>query len=309
MPQLTFSRSIAAGSLAASLALLAPPAAAQDQPALRSHPPTAGVLRICADPDNMPASNQKGEGYENKIAELIAREWNAKLEYAWWPVRRGFFSRALNGRYCDVALTAPSGLDMAATTKPYYRAGYVVVYRKDSGLDLKSLEDPAWKKLRIGINLLNSDATNTPPAMALSRHGVVGNLVGFTTFYSVLDRPEDIVNAVVDKKVDASIVWGPLAGYFAQRASVPLVVQPLTQYDSIADLPFAFNMSMAVRRRDRELRDSLEKVIDQKHPEIEAILRQYAVPLLPVVAEEKKGEPEQRTEAAPTGDPSAPGAR
>jgi mxaJ protein len=309
MQHLTLLRSIAAGTVAASLTFLAPPAVAQDQPALRSNAPTAGVLRICADPDNLPASNQKGEGYENKIAELIAKEWNAKLEYAWWPVRRGFFSRALNGRYCDVALTAPSGLDMAATTKPYYRAGYVVVYRKDSGLDLKSLEDPAWKKLRIGINLLNSDATNTPPAMALSRHGVVGNLVGFTTFYSVLDRPEDIVNAVVDKKVDASIVWGPLAGYFAQRASVPLVVQPLAQYDSIADLPFAFNMSMAVRRRDRELRDSLEKVIDQKHPEIEAILRQYAVPLLPVVAEEKKGEPEQRTEAAPAGDTSAPGAR
>ncbi len=308
MQHLTFSTSIAAGTIAASLALLAPPAAAQNQPALRSTTPTAGVLRICADPDNMPASNQKGEGYENKIAELIAKEWNAKLEYAWWPVRRGFFSRALNGRYCDVALTAPSGLDMAATTEPYYRSGYVVVYRKDSGLDLKSLDDPAWKKLKIGVNLLNSDAENTPPAMALSRHGVVGNLVGFTTFYSTLDRPEDIVNAVVDKKVDASIVWGPLAGYFAQRAPVPLVVQPLVEYDSVTGLPFAFNMSMGVRRRDRELRDSLQHVIDQKRPEIEAILRQYGVPLLPVVAEEKKDEPEQRTQAAPAGDTSTPGA-
>ncbi len=308
MQRVTFRKSIAAGTIAALLPLLAPSAAGQNPPALRSHPPTAGVLRICADPDNMPASNEKGEGYENKIAELIAKEWNAKLEYAWWPVRRGFFSRALNGRYCDVALTAPSELDMAATTKPYYRAGYVAVYRKDSGLNLTSLDDPEWKKLKIGVNLLNSDATNTPPAMALSRHGVVGNLVGFTTFYSVLDRPEDIVKAVVDKTVDVSIVWGPLAGYFAQRASVPLVVQPLTEYDSVADLPFAFNMSMAVRRRDPELRDSLEKVIDQKRPELEAILRQYAVPLLPVVVEEKKGEPE-RTGTAPAGDNPAPAGR
>lgn len=303
MQHLTFLRFIAAGTLAA-LAFLAPPAAAQDQPALRSNAPTAGVLRICADPDNMPASNQKGEGYENKIAELIAKEWNAKLEYAWWPVRRGFFSRALNGRYCDVALTAPSGLDMAGTTEPYYRSGYVVVYRKDSGLNLKSLDDPAWKKLRIGVNLLNSDAENTPPAMALSRHGVVGNLVGFTTFYSTLDRPEDIVNAVVDKKVDVSIVWGPLAGYFAQRAPVPLVLQPLAEYDSVTGLPFAFNMSMGVRRPDRELRDSLQHVIDQKRPEIEAILRQYNVPLLPMV-EEKKREPE-RTGAASPGDNTVP---
>ena len=301
MQVVTLSRSIAAAI--ALLALAAPGLTAQDQPALRSHPPTAGVLRICADPDNMPASNQKGEGYENKIAEFLAKEWNAKLEYAWWPVRRGFFSRALNGRYCDVALTAPSGLDMAATTKPYYRAGYVAVYRKDSGLDLKTLDDPAWKKLRIGVNLLNSDAENTPPAMALSRHGVVGNLVGFTTFYSELNRPEDIVKAVVDKQVDVSIVWGPLAGYFAQRSPVPLVVQPLAEFDSVTGLPFAFNMSMAVRRREPEFRDSLEKVIDRKRPELEAILRQYAVPLLPIAAEAKSGEA-KRTEAAPTGDKS-----
>ncbi len=298
MQQLTRLTPLAAGALIAVVALFPRGAAAQDQAALRSTTPTAGVLRICADPDNMPASNQKGEGYENKIAELIAKEWNAKLEYAWWPVRRGFFSRALNGRYCDIALTAPSELDMAGTTKPYFRSQYVVVYRKDSGLDLKSLDDPDWKKLKIGINLLNSDATNTPPAMALSRHGVVGNLVGFTTFYSELDRPEDIVKAVADKKVDASIVWGPLAGYFAQRSPVPLVVQPLAEYDSIADLPFAFNMSMGVRRRDRELRDSLQTLLDRKGPEIEAILKQYGVPLLPVVAEQKK-EPEQRTDTGP----------
>ena len=300
MQGLTFTKIPAAGVLAL-LAFIAPRLAAQDQ-GLRSHPPTEGVVRICADPDNMPASNQKGEGYENKIAEFIAKEWNARLEYAWWPVRRGFFSRALNGQYCDIALTAPAGLDMAGTTKPYFRSGYVVVYRKDSGLNLKTLDDPAWKKLRIGVNLLNSDAENTPPAMALSRHGVVGNLVGFTTFYSELDRPGDIIQAVVDKKVDASIVWGPLAGYFAERSPVPLVVQPLAEYDSLTNLPFAFNMAMGVRRRDRELRDSLNHLLELKGPEIQAILKQYGVPLLPI-AEQKSAEGE-RTGAAPPGDKS-----
>jgi quinoprotein dehydrogenase-associated probable ABC transporter substrate-binding protein len=300
MQGLTFTKISAAGVLAL-LAFTVPRLAAQDQ-GLRSHPPTEGVVRICADPDNMPASNQKGEGYENKIAELIAREWSAKLEYAWWPVRRGFFSRALNGQYCDIALTAPAGLDMAGTTKPYFRSGYVVVYRKDSGLDLKTLDDPAWKKLRIGVNLLNSDAENTPPAMALSRHGVVGNLVGFTTFYSELDRPEDIIKAVADKKVDASIVWGPLAGYFVERSPVPLVVQPLAEYDSLTNLPFAFNMAMGVRRRDRELRDSLNHLLDRKGPEIQAILKQYGVPLLPIT--EQKSAEGERTGAAPAGDKS-----
>jgi mxaJ protein len=305
MQHVTLSNTIAAGALAALLALHAEPAAGQDQPALRSHEATAGVLRICADPDNMPASNQKGEGYENKIAELIAKEWNTKLEYAWWPVRRGFFSRALNGRYCDVALTAPSELDMAGTTKPYFRSAYVIVYRKDSGLDLKSLDDPDWKKLKIGVNLLNSDAENTPPAMALSRHGVVGNLIGFSTFYSELDRPDDIIKAVVDKKVDAAIVWGPLAGYFAGKAPVPLEVRPIEK-DTLTGIPFAFNMSMGVRRRDKELRDSLQTLLDKKGPEIQAILRRFGVPLLPVVVEPKKGEPE-RTGSAPAGDKPAAG--
>jgi quinoprotein dehydrogenase-associated probable ABC transporter substrate-binding protein len=255
-----------------------PPAAAQ----LRPNIARPGVLRVCADPDNMPLSNQKGEGYEQKIAELIAKEWNSKIEYAWWPVRRGFFSRALNGRYCDVAIEAPAGLDMAGVTKPYFRSGYVFVTRKDSGLNVKSLADPRLKKLKIGVNLLNSDAENTPPAMALSRYGVVGNLTGFTTFYGDSARPEDIVNAVAKKDVDVAIVWGPLAGYFARLASAPLTLQPLPERDSLSDYPFQYNIGMGVRRRDRALRDSLDAVLERKAPEIQRILQQYHVPMFPI---------------------------
>jgi mxaJ protein len=267
-----------------AVALAAVPLTAQDA-TLRPHTQSSGVLRVCADPDNMPASNQKGEGYENKIAELVAKEWHSTVDYAWWPIRRGFFARALNGRYCDVAITAPAGLDMAATTKPYFRSAYYIVYRKDSGLHLTSLDDPAWKKLKIGVNLLNADAENTPPAMALSAHGVVGNLVGFPTFFSEGgDRPEDIVEAVVKKTIDAAIVWGPIAGYFAKQSGVPLVLNPILA-DSVTGIPFAFDIAMGVRRRDRDLRDSLQSVIESKRPEIEAILRDYAVPLLPVAAD------------------------
>ncbi|MGH7578798.1 MAG: quinoprotein dehydrogenase-associated putative ABC transporter substrate-binding protein, partial [Gemmatimonadales bacterium] len=220
--------------LAAS-GLLATRGSAQE---LRSNLPTPGLLRVCADPDNMPLSNQKGEGFEQKIAELIGKEWNAKVEYAWWPVRRGFFSRALNGRYCDVAIQAPVQLDMAGVTRPYFRSGYVFLTRKDSGLDITSLADPRLKQLRIGVNLLNSDAENTPPAMALSRYGVVGNLKGYSTFYTDRERPEDIVEAVADKEVDVAIVWGPLAGYFAKKSPVPLVLTPLAERDSLSNFPF-----------------------------------------------------------------------
>ena len=253
-----------------------------DAQGLRPNIAKPGVIRICADPDNMPLSNQKGEGFEQKIAELVAKEWNAKLEYAWWPVRRGFFARALNGRYCDVAIQAPSEFDMAGVTKPYFRSGYVFVTRKDSGLDIKSLADPRLKKLKIGVNLLNSDAENTPPAMALSRYGVVGNLVGYSTFYTDTERPEDIVNDVAKKNTDVAIVWGPLAGYFAKHSSVPLSLQPLAERDSLSDYQFRFNIGMGVRRRDRALRDSLQTVLDRRTPEIQAILKEYGVPMFPI---------------------------
>lgn len=252
---------------------------------LRPNVGKPGVLRVCADPDNMPLSNQKGEGYEQKIAELIAKDWNAKVEYAWWPVRRGFFSRALNGRYCDVAIEAPAGLDMAGVTKPYFRSGYVFVTRKDRNLNIKSLADPRLKKLKIGVNLLNSDAENTPPAMALSRYGVVGNLTGYTTFYGDSARPEDIINAVAKKDIDVAIVWGPIAGYFARSASAPLVIQALPERDSLSDFPFQYNIGMGVRRRDRALRDSLQSVLDRRGPEIKGILQQYGVPVFPIKAE------------------------
>jgi mxaJ protein len=252
---------------------------------LRPNLAKPGILRVCADPDNMPLSNQKGEGYEQKIAELIAKEWNSKIEYAWWPVRRGYFSRALNGRYCDVAIEAPTGLDMAGVTKPYFRSGYVFVTRKDSGLDIKSLADPRLKKLRIGVNLLNSDAENTPPAMALSRYGVVGNLVGYSTFYTDTERPEDIINDVAKKTTDVAIVWGPLAGFFAKQSSVPLTLQPLAERDSLSDFPFRFNIGMGVRRRDRALRDSLQAVVERKAPEIQNILKEYGVPVFPIKQE------------------------
>ena len=277
---------ILAGALAA---LLASAPAVLPAQTLRPQLQSAGVLRVCADPDNLPFSNQKGEGYENKLAELIAETWHSRVEYAWWSIRRGFFARALNGRYCDVALTAPSGLDMVAVTRPYFRSAYAIVYRKDSGLHITSLDDPALKKLRIGVNLLDSDAENTPPAMALSYHGVVGTLVGFGTFYSDSGlRPEDIINAVVKRDIDLAIVWGPMAGYYVNRAPVPLEVN-LVQSDSTSGIPFAFSMSVGVRRRDRALRDSLQVVLDEKRPQIEAILRDYGIPMLPLEADSSRG--------------------
>jgi mxaJ protein len=282
MPNLRYSPWCAA---LAALALAAVPARAQ-----RPAPLQAGLLRICADPDNLPSSNDKGEGFEQKIADLIAKEWNTKLEYVWYPTRRGYF-RILNGMYCDVAMEAPAGLDMAGGTKPYFRSAYVFVTRKGSGLeDITSLADPRLKKLKIGVNLYTSDGENSPPAMALSRYGVVGNLKGYSTFFSSGGvRPDDIIKAVASKEVDLAIVWGPTAGYYAKQSPVPLVLQPLPAKDSLSDTPFRYSIGMAVRRRDKELRDSLQTVLDKKAPQVDSILKAYGIPVLPI--EEEKEAP------------------
>jgi len=275
---------------------MAGPASAQ-----RPAPRDPGLIRVCADPDNMPSSNEKSEGFENKIAELIAKELNAKLTYVWYPTRRGYF-RVLNGMYCDMAVEAPAGLDMAGVTKPYFRSGYVFVSRQGSGLeDITSLADPRLKKLKIGINTYTSDAENSPPAMALSHYGVVGNLTGYNTFFSDQARPEDIIKGVANKDVDIAIAWGPLAGYFAKQSAVPLVLTPLPARDSLSDLPFQYNMGIAVRRRDKEFKDSLQAVLTRRRPEIDAILKQYNIPVLPIVTET------QEKSAADTAKKAGPG--
>ena len=275
---------------------MAGPASAQ-----RPAPRDPGLIRVCADPDNMPSSNEKSEGFENKIAELIAKELNAKLTYVWYPTRRGYF-RVLNGMYCDMAVEAPAGLDMAGVTKPYFRSGYVFVSRQGSGLeDITSLADPRLKKLKIGINTYTSDAENSPPAMALSHYGVVGNLTGYNTFFSDQARPEDIIKGVANKDVDIAIAWGPLAGYFAKQSAVPLVLTPLPPRDSLSDLPFQYNMGIAVRRRDKEFKDSLQAVLTRRRPEIDAILKQYNIPVLPIVTEA------QEKSAADTAKKAGPG--
>jgi len=275
---------------------VAGPASAQ-----RPAPRDPGLIRVCADPDNMPSSNEKSEGFENKIAELIAKELNAKLTYVWYPTRRGYF-RVLNGMYCDMAVEAPAGLDMAGVTKPYFRSGYVFVSRQGSGLeDITSLADPRLKKLKIGINTYTSDAENSPPAMALSHYGVVGNLTGYNTFFSDQARPEDIIKGVANKDVDIAIAWGPLAGYFAKQSAVPLVLTPLPPRDSLSDLPFQYNMGIAVRRRDKEFKDSLQAVLTRRRPEIDAILKQYNIPVLPIVTEA------QEKSAADTAKKAGPG--
>jgi quinoprotein dehydrogenase-associated probable ABC transporter substrate-binding protein len=277
---MAFDRCSRAPILVAVLALMgAAPLAAQ-----RPAPMATGVLRVCADPDNLPFSNTAGEGLENKLAELLATTWDSKLQYVWWAAPRGMM-RMLNGMYCDVLLQAPTEFDMAGVTRPYFRTSYVIVQRRDAPHRVTGLDDPALKTMSIGVHLFSADGENTPPAMALSAHGVVGNLVGFsTTYIGGHDRPEDIIKAVASDSIDVAIVWGPIAGYYAKQLGADLRLTPV-ENDSVSRMQFAYSMGFATRRRERAFRDSLQKFLDLKAPEIRGLLAQYGIPLLPLPAD------------------------
>lgn len=240
-------------------------------------------LRVCADPNNLPFSNRRQEGFENRLAELIAAELNAKVSYTWWPQRRGFIRNTLAAHKCDLIMGIPLGAERVLTTQPYYRSSYTFVSRKDRHLNVRSLDDPVLRTLRIGVQLVGDDYANTPPVHALSRRGIVGNLVGFSVFgdYSQENPPARIIDAVVARDVDLAIAWGPLAGYFAKRSPVALEVVPVSPEIDPPALRFTFDISLGVRPDDKALKLELEGVLHRKQAEIDRILREYRVPLLP----------------------------
>jgi mxaJ protein len=239
-------------------------------------------LRVCADPYNLPFSNDREEGFENKIAQVVARDLNASVINYWWPHRRGFVRNSLSAGNCDVIIGVPVGFDPVATTAPYYRSTYYFVYRADRGLQIRSLDDTVLKRLRIGVNLIGYDATNTPPAHALAPRGIVG-LVGFGNFLnpdSAADHPQDIIEAVAKDSIDVAMVWGPKAGYWAKRQQVALTMVALPDSDLVSGMPFAFSVAMGVRHQDKALRAQLDSVIQRRRGDLVAILQQYNVPML-----------------------------
>jgi quinoprotein dehydrogenase-associated probable ABC transporter substrate-binding protein len=240
----------------------------------------AGVLRVCADPNNLPFSNEKLEGFENKLADLVAGELGEKVEYTWWAQRRGFFRNTLKAGACDVVLGVPAAFEMALTTSPYYRSTYVFIYRKDRNLNIGSFDDPILRKLKVGVQIVGDDFSNTPPAHALSNRKIIENVRGFTLYgdYTQPNPPARIVDAVVNKEIDVAIAWGPLAGYFAKHARVPLKIVPVSPQVDQPFLPFVYDISMGVRRGDQELKDRLEQIMQKRRSDIDRILRDYGVP-------------------------------
>ena len=239
-------------------------------------------FRICADPYNLPFSNRRLEGFENKIADLMAEEFGASPTYIWWGQRMGFIRNTLKATLkearCDVVMGIPKGYDPVLWTQSYYRSTFVFVFRKDKGIRVKSLDDPVLRRLKIGVHLLGNDYTNPPPVHELTRRGIVTNVVGYSTFYSPENQPNRIIEAVTSGEIDVAIVWGPVAGYFAKKQSAELELVPVPS--GADDLPFAFDISMGVRHGEETLKAQLEGVLDRKRAEIRRILTDYGVPLM-----------------------------
>lgn len=238
------------------------------------------TLRVCADPNNLPFSNSKGEGFENQIAELVARDMGAKVEYTWWAQRRGFIRNTLNASQCDVVIGVPASFDLTAVTTPYYRSSYVFVTRRDRNLNIQSYDDPVLRKLRIGVQLVGDDGANTPPVHSLGQRGIRGNLKGYLVYgdYSQPNPPARIIDGVTKGEVDVAIVWGPLAGYFAARQSVPLAITPVSPQIDLPFMPQVFDVSMGVRRQDKAFRDTLDAILAREKNAIDSILDSYNVP-------------------------------
>ncbi len=249
------------------------------------------VLRVCADPRNLPFSNEKGEGFENKLGELFAEKLQKKLDYMYFPQATGFVRMTLAAHRCDVIMGFPQGDDLVQGTNPYYRTAYALIAKQGSGLDdVATLEDARLKDKRIGI------VAGTPPATNMAVAGLMANARPYPL---MIDTRFDSSSAAMIKdlmsgEIDAGVLWGPMAGYYAKQASPPLHVTPLVKETSGPRL--AFRIGMGVRPADQNWKRQLNRLIQENQPAINKILLDFGVPLLdendkPITAETTTKQP------------------
>jgi len=239
------------------------------------------TLTACADPNNLPFSNRAGQGFENKLSELIASDLHAQLKYIWWAQRRGYVRNTLNERSCDFWPGIASNVEMVETSRPYYRSSYMFVTRESANLKGLTLDDPRLKTLKIGVQMVGNDASNTPPAHALALRGVIANVRGYMLYgdYREPNPPAEVVTAVERGDVDVALVWGPLAGYFAAKSPVPLRLEPVTPWFADQQWPMQFDVSVGVQKDNQKLLRQIDRILVGRSGDIRLLLDSYHVPL------------------------------
>jgi len=267
-------RAFAAAFLAALIAVWAIPGRAGT--AIEAVDPDH--LRVCADPDNLPYSNEKGEGFENKIAELLAKEMHRPLLYTWHTMSGSFFHDTLDAKACDLVVGLPAGLSAVLSTNPYYRITYVMVYRKDSGLKAQSLADPAMKKLKIGT------VAGSVPNFLIEENDLLLNMVGYQplSFAQTENVGKQMMEDLRDKTIDVALMTGPQAGYWAKTLGVDAVIIRLENAKRPGGRMDYF-IGMGVRHGEDDWKHEINDAIKKIQPEINKILASYGIPVLQMV--------------------------
>lgn len=232
------------------------------------------ILRVCADPRNLPFSNEAGEGFENKIANLLGEKLNKPVAYTYYPQIVGFVRNTLNALKCDIVMGDSQGDDLLQTTNPYYHAYYALVVKPGSSIEgVETLDDPKLKGKHLGV------IARTPPATVMAENGLIGGAKSYPlTVDTRYDAPtRAMIDDIASGQVDGGVLWGPIAGYFAKNAKEPLKVIALTREH---DAPMDFRISMGVRRTDQEWKRTLNRLIAENQADINKILLQYGVPIV-----------------------------
>jgi quinoprotein dehydrogenase-associated probable ABC transporter substrate-binding protein len=233
------------------------------------------VLRVCADPRNLPFSNDKGEGFENKLAELFAQKLQKKLDYTYFPQATGFVRMTLAAHRCDLIMGIPQGDDLVQGTNPYYRTAYALVAKQGSGLDaVETLEDERLKTKRVGI------VAGTPPATNMAANGLMMNAKPYPLMIDtrIDSSAAAMIKDLISGEIDAGVLWGPMAGFYARQANPPLHITPLIKETTGPRL--AYRIGMGVRPADQNWKRLLNRLIQENQPAINKILLDFGVPLL-----------------------------
>lgn len=238
-------------------------------------------LKVCAEPANLPFSNVRHEGFENQMAQWIAQDLGRKVEFVWWPQRVRFVEKRLKAGQCDLVIGVPAQYGLMSASIPYYRSSYVFVSRRDRHLNLHTLHDESLKTMRIGLHVIGDEMESVPPARLLVAYGMSKNIVGYSIYGRPLaeNAPSELIRAVASGDIDVAVAWGPTAGFFASRSSVPLQVSPICQETKKTFWPMQFDISIGVRHGDKALLKEVNRFLSKRKPKIQSLLRSYHVPV------------------------------
>ena len=246
--------------------------------------PQEDEFKVCADQDNLPYSNADGEGFENKIAEVLAADLGRELTYQYWPDRFGFLRNTLNGYRCDYVIGTNTTYDAVNTTKPYYRAGHVWVYRKDSGFTIENWDSPDLRKGVIGIN------DKSPVAVALNAKNLMFNAKPYRIQRDLNQSPWQKIEDLAEGNIDIAIEWGPIGGYYAKQSKVEMVVVQIPEYatdQSLLTGKTNWNISAGVRKKEDDRRDEIEAAIFRNLDKIKKIMDDFGIPYAEPVFEDR----------------------